>query len=64
MDDLASDRVGQRDVGADIEPEPRVGPLRRARTPRIDDVQRRAAMDGLEDVVEEDRMRVAGVRPP
>ena len=49
---------------ADVEPEPGVGPLRRACPPRIDDVQRRAAMDGLEDVVEEDRMRLAGVRAP
>ena len=28
-DDLARDRVGQRDVGADVEPEPAVGPLGR-----------------------------------
>ena len=31
VDDLAGDRVGQRDVGADVQPEPGVGPLRRAR---------------------------------
>ncbi len=29
-DDLAADRVGQRDVGADVEPEPEVGPLARS----------------------------------
>ena len=27
VDDLARDRVGERDVGADVEPQPRVGPL-------------------------------------
>ena len=29
LDDLARDRVRERDVGADVEPEPQVGPLRR-----------------------------------
>ena len=41
-DDLARDRVRQRDVGADVEPEPQVGPLRRRRAPRVDDHQLRA----------------------
>ena len=63
-DDLAPDGVRQRDVGADVEPEPEVGPLRRRRAPRIDDDQLRAAVHGLEHVVEEDRVRVARVRAP
>ena len=64
LDDLARHRVGQRDVGADVEPEPEVGPLRRRRAPRIDDDQLRAAVHGLEHVVEEDRVRLARVRAP
>jgi hypothetical protein len=64
VDDLARDRVGQRDVGADVEPEPGVGPLRGAGPPRVDGVQPRPAMDSLEEVMEEDRMRVARVRSP
>ena len=39
LDDLASDRVRERDVGADVEPEPEVGPLRRRRAAGIDDHQ-------------------------
>ena len=64
MDDLARDRVRQRDVAAHIEPEPGVGPARGPRPPRIDHVQPRAAMHGLQDVVEEDRMRLTGVGAP
>src|SRR6185295_10218557 len=58
-DDLACDRVRERDVGADVETEPEVGPLCRGRAAGIDDDQLRAAMDRLEHVVKEDRMRVA-----
>jgi len=64
MDDLARDRVGQGDVGADVEPEPRIGPLRAARAAWIDAVELRPAVDCLEDVMEEDRMRFTGVRSP
>src|SRR4029079_11430320 len=64
VDYFARNRVRESDVGADIEPEPGVRPLRRAGAPRIDDVQPRAVVHGLEDVVEEDRMRLAGVRAP
>ena len=64
VDDLARHRVRERDVGADVEPEPGVGPLGRAGAARVDDVQARAVVHGLQDVVEEDRMRFTGVRAP
>ena len=48
----------------DVEPEPDVGPLGRRRPARVDRVQAGALVDGLEDVVEEDRMRLAGVAAP
>jgi hypothetical protein len=63
-DDLARDGVGERDVGADVEAEPRIGPLRRRRPPRVDRVQSGAIADALEQVVEEDRVRLAGVAAP
>ena len=58
------DGIGQGDVAADVEAEPAIGPLGRRRAARVDGVQRRAAPDGLEHVVEEDRMRLAGVAAP
>ena len=64
MDDLARHRVGQRDVGADVEPEPAVGPLRGGRAPRVDDEQPRARVHALQHVMEEDRVRLARVRAP
>ena len=48
----------------DVEPEPAVGPLRRRRPARVDRVQARAVADALEHVMEEDRMRLAGVAAP
>ena len=63
-DDLAGDRVRERDVGADVEPEPRIGPLRRRGPARVDRVEARAVADALEQVVEEDRVRLAGVAAP
>ena len=36
VDDLARDRVGEGDVGADVEAEPAVGPLGRDGAPRVD----------------------------
>jgi hypothetical protein len=63
-DDLPSDRVGEGDVAADVDAEPDVGPLGRARPPRIDGEQPRPVIDAAEEVVEEDRMRLAGVRAP
>ena len=58
------DGVGQRDVAADVEAEPAVGPLGAARPARVDRIQARAVADALEHVVEEDRMRLAGVAAP
>jgi len=46
-DDLAADRVRQRDVRADIQPQPTVGPLRRACPARIDDVELRSVLNAL-----------------
>jgi hypothetical protein len=63
-DDLAPDRVRERDVAADVEAEPDVGPLGAARPARVDRVQARAVADAAEEVVEEDRMRLAGVAAP
>ena len=63
-DDLAADRVGQRDVGSDVEPEPHVRPRGGTGPPRIDGIQPRAAPLPLQHVVEEDGMRLARVRSP
>jgi hypothetical protein len=63
-DDLTSHGIGQRDVGADIEAEPGVGPLRGGRPARIDGVEAGAAMNALQQVVEEDRVRLAGIGAP
>jgi hypothetical protein len=63
-DDLAADRVGQRDVRADVESQPAVGPLGRAGAARVNDVELRAVADALEDVQEKDRMRLPGIRAP
>jgi hypothetical protein len=64
MDDLAPDGVRQRDVAADIEAEPDVGPFGRACPARVDREQPGAVADAAEEVVEEDRMRLSGVRAP
>ena len=64
VDDLARHRVRERDVRADIEPEPAVGPLGGGRPARIDDVEARAVPHPLQQVVEEDRVRLPGVRAP
>jgi hypothetical protein len=66
-DDLSPDGVRESDVAADVEAQPRVRPLGRARSSRIDDVEARRPfrpIDGLEDMVEEDRMRLPGVAAP
>lgn len=63
-DDLAPDGVRQGDVGPDVEPEPDVGPFGRARPSRIDRVQPGAISNAPQEVVEEDRMRLPGVRAP
>ncbi len=63
-DDLARHGVGQRDVRADVEPQPAVGPLGARRPARVDGVQARAPIDPLQEVVEEDRVGLAGVTAP
>ena len=47
-----------------VEAEPDVGPLRTARPPRVDRIQPSTVVDALEEVVEEDRMRLSGIAPP
>ena len=64
VDDLARHRVRERDVGADVEPEPAIGPLGDELVRRVDDVEAGAIVDALEQVMEEDRMRLARVRAP
>jgi len=64
VDDLPSDGVGQGDIAADVDAQPDVGPLGRARPPRVDRVQPGAVMDAAQQVVEEDRMRLPGVAAP
>jgi hypothetical protein len=63
-DDFAADRVGEGDVGADVEAEPAVRPLGRVRPSRVDRVEAGAIVDAAQDVVEEDRMRLPGVAAP
>jgi hypothetical protein len=64
MDDLAPDRVGEGDVRPDVEPEPDVCPFGRARPARVDRVQACAVADAAQEVVEEDRVRLPGIRAP
>jgi len=61
---LASDGVRERDVGADVEAEPAVRPSRARRAARIDDVQFGAPAKRAQNVMKEDRMRVARIRAP
>ena len=64
-DDLARHRVGQRDVGADVEAEPDVRPFGADDVRRGSTANSRAPVaDALQQVVEEDRMRLAGVAAP
>jgi hypothetical protein len=65
MYDFARHRVRQRDVAADAQPEPHVGPLRARCATRIHDVQTRAVVpDPLEQVMEPDWVRLTRVRAP
>jgi len=64
MDDLAGDAVRERDVGADVEAQPHVGPLCRGGAPRIHDVQAGSMVHALQHMVEEDGVRLPRVRPP
>ena len=63
-DDLARDRVRQRDVGADVDAQPQVAPFGRLGPARIHHDHLGSVVDALENVVEEDRMRRTRVRPP
>jgi hypothetical protein len=60
-DNLAPDRVGQRDIGPDLKPEPHVGPRDGAGPSWIDGVQPRAVLLPRQQMVEEDRVRLTGV---
>ena len=64
VDDFARHPVRKRDVTADVDPEPRVRPFGRARAPWIDRDQSRSVAHSFENVVEEDRMRLARIRAP
>ena len=64
VDDLAGDRVGQGDVGTDVDAKPQVGELRRRRTPRVDAVHLRPVVQPLHQVVEEDGVRFTRIRTP
>jgi hypothetical protein len=62
--DLPADGVGKSNVGPDVDAEPDVRPGSRRGSPRVDGVQAGTVVDSLEEVMEEDRVRLAGVRPP
>ena len=64
MDDLTGNRVAEGDVGADVVAEPEVSPLGRRRTARVDHEQLGAVVDTLQDVMEEDRVRIASIAAP
>jgi len=64
MNDLARHGVSERDVGADVESQPSVRELGRARAARIHHDELRAAACGLQQMVEQDRVRLAGVGTP
>ena len=64
MNDLARHRVGERDVAADVQAQPHVGPLGGRRPPRVDHVEPRAVPDSLQQMMEPDRVRRARVRSP
>jgi hypothetical protein len=64
VDDLAGHRIGQRDVAPDIQAQPDVGKLRGSRAPGIHRDQARAVANALQDMVEEDRVRLPRVRAP
>ena len=63
-DDLAAHGVRQRDVAADVEAQPGVRPLGAAGAAWVDGDQAGTLVDRLEHVMEEDRMRLAGIAAP
>src|SRR5262249_43573210 len=54
----------QRDVRANIDTEPGVGPFCRTGPARVDDIQLGAVLHALEQMVEENRMGFPGIRSP
>ena len=56
--------LDERDVGADVEPEPRIGPCAVVGPARIDHEQFGAVANAFQHVVKEDRMRLACIRTP
>jgi hypothetical protein len=64
VDDLPTDRVREGDVAADVEAQPDVRPLGRARPARVDRVEAGPVPDAAQEVMEEDRMRLPGVAAP
>jgi hypothetical protein len=63
-EDFTADGVRQRDIRADVEAEPAVCPLCACRAARIDDVKLGSVMNAAQNVMKEDRMRLARVRSP
>jgi hypothetical protein len=63
-ENLAANGVGQGDIGADVESEPAVGPASARRLTRIDDEELRAVANPAQDVMKEDRVRLARIRSP
>jgi hypothetical protein len=64
VNDLAANTVGQRDIGADVETEPSVGPLGRLRPARIDGIDLGPFVNRFQGVMKENRMRFAGIGAP
>jgi hypothetical protein len=64
VDDLAGHGIRQRNVGPYAQSKPDIRPLRGGGAPRVDDVQLGSRMHGLKHMVEEDRVRLAGIGSP
>jgi len=64
VDDVTGDRVGQRDVAADVDPQPQVRPLGRARAARVDRDEPGPIPDASQQVMKKDRMGLACIRAP
>jgi hypothetical protein len=63
-DNFARHRVRKRNIGAYVEPEPHLRPLRRACPPRVNRIELCPAPQALQQVVEENRMRLPSIRSP
>src|SRR5690348_7444921 len=64
MNNLARHGIGQRNVAANIETQPSVRPLRGTRAARINYMELRAVANPFQQMMEENRMRLARVRAP